>query len=74
MAEPGIRGSNAQGDSRDGRDGIHGGQGADAALMGKDAPAQMSPSEVPIEEYQPNRECKTKASMATDSLEQDPIR
>ena len=42
--------------------------------MGKDAPAQMSPSEVAIEEYRPNRECKTKASMATDSLEQDPIR
>ena len=74
MAERGIRGSNAQGNSRDGRDGIHGGEGADAAVTGKDALAQISPGKVPIEEYRPNRECKTKASMATDSLEQDPIR
>lgn len=74
MAERGIRGSNAQGNSRDGRDGIHGGEGADAAVTGKDALAQISPGKVPIEEYRPNREGKTKASMATDSLERDPIR
>jgi hypothetical protein len=57
-----------------GRDGIHGGEGADAAVTGKDALAQIRPGEVPIEEYRSIPECNTKASMATDSLERDPIR